>query len=211
MVVSGKITTDHDDKPDAALFMFIFGSNHMKHVEFLIPTPPPHPTFTSTTTMQQPPATTTSAITPNQIRRRINDLDAQVRQGLEDGTIRNVMKRIGPAMVSKIFCYFLSSSHWPLEPLTGLPERYPRGTSGFPAQLVPLQLPSGLEHGRGQTGPRLCRTATGGHGGLRSVPSPPHPNCWPLPFPRKAHQGASRLWHLSSFGYPTRSRRIRSG
>jgi len=78
----------------------------MKHVEFLIPTPTPHPTFTSTTTMQQPPATTTSSITPKEIRRRINDLDAQVRQGLEDGTIRGVMKRIGPAFVSRIFFNF---------------------------------------------------------------------------------------------------------
>jgi hypothetical protein len=45
-------------------------------------------------------------LTPDQIRRRMNDYDSQIRQGLEEGTIRNVMKRLGQPLVSPKF-YFL--------------------------------------------------------------------------------------------------------
>jgi hypothetical protein len=50
--------------------------------------------------MQQPSGSTPSRMTPQDIRRRVNDLDIQVRQGLEEGTIRKVMKDLGPVFVS---------------------------------------------------------------------------------------------------------------
>jgi hypothetical protein len=40
------------------------------------------------------------SITPAQIRRRANDYDTQIRQGLEEGSIRQVVKRLGPDLVS---------------------------------------------------------------------------------------------------------------
>ena len=57
----------------------------------------------------RPPSTMSSTdqyITPAVIRRRMNDYDAQVREGLENGDIRAVLKRIGPAMVSRSLSYF---------------------------------------------------------------------------------------------------------
>jgi hypothetical protein len=42
-----------------------------------------------------------SSMTPTQIRRRANDYDSQIRQGLEDGNIRQVVKRLGADLVSK--------------------------------------------------------------------------------------------------------------
>ena len=57
----------------------------------------------------RPPSTMSSTdqyITPAVIRRRMNDYDAQVREGLENGDIRAVLKRIGPAMVSSSLSYF---------------------------------------------------------------------------------------------------------
>jgi len=60
--------------------------------------------------MQQPSATTPPQLTPNQIRRRLNEIDGQVRQGLEDGTIKVVMRKIGPGLVSPRF-FFSSTSH----------------------------------------------------------------------------------------------------
>ena len=56
--------------------------------------------------MQQPSTSNRTVLTPEQIRRRMNDYDNQIRQGLEDGTIRNVMKRLGQPLVSpKIYFY----------------------------------------------------------------------------------------------------------
>lgn len=115
------------------------GSEHM-HVGFLIPTPTPHPTFTSTSTMQQPSASTTPRLTPKQIRRRVNDLDDQVRQALEDGTIRQVMKKIRPTFVSRVVFFFcLSSSHLPLSgPPAGLSEGFARGKGCVSMHPFPL-------------------------------------------------------------------------
>ena len=55
--------------------------------------------------MQQP--TQPSSMTPDEIRCRIHDLDDQVRQGLQKGTIKQVMRKIGPTFVSPLF-FFLS-------------------------------------------------------------------------------------------------------
>ena len=54
--------------------------------------------------MQQPSTTISLTLTPEQIRRRVVDFDVQIRQGLDEGNIRNVMKRIGVSMVSHFFC-----------------------------------------------------------------------------------------------------------
>ena len=40
-------------------------------------------------------------LTPAQIRRRANNYDSQIRQGLEDGNVRQVVKRLGSDLVSK--------------------------------------------------------------------------------------------------------------
>ena len=42
-----------------------------------------------------------ATITHSQIRRRANDYDLQIRQGLEDGSVRQVVKRLGADLVSK--------------------------------------------------------------------------------------------------------------
>lgn len=42
-----------------------------------------------------------SSFTPQDIRRRANDYDFQIRQGLEDGTIRSVLKTLGTDLVSR--------------------------------------------------------------------------------------------------------------
>ena len=42
-----------------------------------------------------------SSLNPQQIRRRANDYDSQIRQGLEDGNVRKVVKRLGADLVSK--------------------------------------------------------------------------------------------------------------
>ena len=54
-------------------------------------------------TMQQSTASSASAPTPEQIRRRLNDFDYQIRQGLEDGSVRSVMKRLSGTIVSSLF------------------------------------------------------------------------------------------------------------
>lgn len=53
--------------------------------------------------MQQPSSTSSSALnlTPDQIRRRLRDYDAQVRQAVEEGTIRQLMKMIYSDLVSR--------------------------------------------------------------------------------------------------------------
>lgn len=102
----GKITTDSDDKPVSAMRVYFRIRSHAM-LDFSIPTPTPHPTFTSTTTMNQASVPTPSRLSPKDIRRRVNDLDAQVRQGLEEGTIRQVMKKLGPLFVSSIAVFLV--------------------------------------------------------------------------------------------------------
>ena len=46
---------------------------------------------------------TEGGMTPEQIRRRCNDFEDQVWQGLLDGTVRSVMRRIGQPLVSAIY------------------------------------------------------------------------------------------------------------
>lgn len=48
----------------------------------------------------------TASLTTPQIRRRANDYDAQIRQGLEDGNVRQVVKRLGKDLVSRILLFF---------------------------------------------------------------------------------------------------------
>jgi len=43
-------------------------------------------------------------LTPAQIRRRAKDYDMQIRQGLEDGNVRGVVKRLGNNLVRKKNC-----------------------------------------------------------------------------------------------------------
>ena len=51
------------------------------------------------------PATSSSSAryTPPQIRRLIIDFDQQIREGLEDGEIRKVMKSLAADLVSAVF------------------------------------------------------------------------------------------------------------
>ena len=42
-----------------------------------------------------------TSLTPGQIRRRAKDYDMQIRQGLEEGNVRQVVKRLGPELVRK--------------------------------------------------------------------------------------------------------------
>jgi hypothetical protein len=46
----------------------------------------------------------TTSLTPAQIRRRAKDYDMQIRQGLEDGDVRGVVKRLGHDLVRKNNC-----------------------------------------------------------------------------------------------------------
>jgi hypothetical protein len=50
-------------------------------------------------TMSDPSA----SLTPTQIRRRAIDYDSQIREGLDEGNIRQVVKRLGVNLVSKKF------------------------------------------------------------------------------------------------------------
>ncbi len=90
------------DQPDSEIreiitsYRIIVGSGHM-HVGFTSR----HPTTIIPDSMH-PATTSQQPMTPEQIRRRCNDFDDQVRQGLEDGSIRSVMKRIGAQLVSVI-------------------------------------------------------------------------------------------------------------
>lgn len=47
-----------------------------------------------------------ASLTAPQIRRRANDYDAQIRQGLEDGNVRQVVKRLGKDLVSQKVFFF---------------------------------------------------------------------------------------------------------
>jgi hypothetical protein len=62
---------------------------------------------TSTSTMQRPTTTMMTPLTlmPEQIRRRLMDYDMQVQQGLEEGSIQQVMKVLSPDLVSPV-CFF---------------------------------------------------------------------------------------------------------
>ena len=60
--------------------------------------PTPHPQITMSNEMQADLTMTTA-----QIRRRAIDYDSQVRQGLEDGKIRQVVKALGTHLVSQNF------------------------------------------------------------------------------------------------------------
>jgi hypothetical protein len=51
------------------------------------------------------PADSFPNLTPQEIRRRTNDYDSQIRQGLEDGDVRDVVKLLGSDLVSSIFFY----------------------------------------------------------------------------------------------------------
>jgi len=48
------------------------------------------------------------SLTPQQIRRRVTDYDSQIRQGLEDGNIRQVVKRLGGDLVSQVNSMYIS-------------------------------------------------------------------------------------------------------
>ena len=70
--------------------------------------------------MQQPTSVPTS-LSPDQIRRRIVDYDSQVRQGIEDGNIQQVMKRLGPLLVSLVFfSYCIDNSYTIREQYSGI-------------------------------------------------------------------------------------------
>jgi len=45
--------------------------------------------------------TPAQSLDPAQLRRRVVDFDAQIRQGLEEGNVREVVKRLGADLVSK--------------------------------------------------------------------------------------------------------------
>ena len=71
----------------------------------LIPTPTNLFNTQPSSNMQPMTLTTSLTMVPDQIRRRLTDYDMQVRQGLEDGSIRQVMKGLSPDMVSGLFFY----------------------------------------------------------------------------------------------------------
>lgn len=45
--------------------------------------------------------TDSAVLTPTQLRRRANDYDLQIRQGLEDGSVRKVVKQLEKDLVSQ--------------------------------------------------------------------------------------------------------------
>jgi len=70
--------------------------------------------------MQQPTSVPTS-LSPDQIWHRIVDYDSQVRQGIEDGNIRQVMKQLGPLLVSLVFfSYCIDNSYTFREQYSGI-------------------------------------------------------------------------------------------
>jgi hypothetical protein len=87
-----------------------------------------------------------AALTAPQIRRRANDYDAQIRQGLEDGNVRQVVKRLGKDLVSRNFFFLLISTYNVLDRAVDPSCEGHRGTEGFiPEASVPLLVRSGLE------------------------------------------------------------------
>jgi hypothetical protein len=45
--------------------------------------------------------TPAQSLDPAQLRRRVVDFDAQIRQGVEEGNVREVVRRLGTDLVSK--------------------------------------------------------------------------------------------------------------
>jgi hypothetical protein len=88
------------------------------------------------------------SLTPAQIRRRANDYDSQIRQGLEDGNVRQVVKRLGNNLVSKIMIVFLSFTDVGLDLDTAVDpshEGHARTSGCVPEAVVPVPVHSGVE------------------------------------------------------------------
>jgi len=68
--------------------------------------PPPPPTITTPQPQHLTMSDRTASLTAHQIRRRANDYDGQIRLGLEEGNVRQVVKRLGKDLVSPIFIFF---------------------------------------------------------------------------------------------------------
>jgi hypothetical protein len=64
-----------------------------------------------------------TSLTPAQIRRRAKDYDMQIRQGLEEGDVRQVVKRLGRELVRKKKIAFISPTNLSLhlDPFAGAP------------------------------------------------------------------------------------------
>jgi len=84
---------------------------------------------------------TPAYITPAVIRRRMNDYDAQVREGIENGDIRAVLRRIGPAMVSRSLSSFhMTDSFFFQSSLLALSSKgTPEQMRAFPQHLFVFQ------------------------------------------------------------------------
>jgi hypothetical protein len=123
-------------------------------------------------------STPAASLTPQQIRRRANDYDSQIRQGLEDGNVREVVKRLGSDLVSSIFFYksFLLT-HCGIGPISEPPlERNAGTTCCISKAVVPATIRSGME--AGQEGPEFYRRPNGRNGTVRQGATPrfPHPH-----------------------------------
>ena len=103
-------------------------------------------TITTTTITMSTPAT---SLTATQIHHRANDYDSQIRQGLEDGSVRQVVKRLGKDLVSLQIIIVLMLTYIELN-LDGVVDPSPEGdtkTSGcIPEALVFVPVRSGLEY-----------------------------------------------------------------
>jgi hypothetical protein len=88
----------------------------------------------------------TASLTAPQIRRRANDYDAQIRQGLDDGNVRQVVKRLGKDLVSRISVFLLIFTDiWLDRTVDPSYERH-TGTKGCISKApVPVRIRSGLE------------------------------------------------------------------
>ena len=53
-----------------------------------------------------------STLTPSAILRRANDYDEQIREGLENGNVRLVVRRLGTKLVSGCFFVLLLLLIW---------------------------------------------------------------------------------------------------
>lgn len=90
--------------------------------------------------------TTASEMTAVQIRRRANDYDSQIRQGLEDGDVRQVVKRLGNNLVSWLDIALSNILTAYLDRSSDPPDKGHQGTSGgFSKATVPLQVHPGME------------------------------------------------------------------
>lgn len=107
-------------------------------------------------------------ITPQQIRRRVNDYDSQIREGLEDGSIRQVVKRLGTNLVSKkktryrfehANCFHAGSTFDPSY------EGNPRTSRCISAAHVSISIRSGVE--QKPDGRQLHRRSNPGAGAVR--------------------------------------------